>query len=142
MSDASTRKLKLEVDGTDYSDEVSDVQIVSAAGDTDFLSFAAAAGTGTGGSEYTLHIVMKQALGTTTLWRKIWAESGTDVDVVVRPIGGTTAGTATPQFLGTVTIAEPAGVLLGGAANASNTAKFTTEVDWPFLAKPTLDETP
>lgn len=140
MPDLGTRKMKLEVDGNDFTSSVSNVQITSGEADTDFLSFADAdAG---GAREYKLVLTMKQNTESAALWRYIWDSAGDEVDVVVRPNGGTTAGTTTPQFLGTVVISEPDGTLVGGESNVSTSAKFVTEVEWAFTAKPTLDETP
>lgn len=138
MPALGTRKLVLRVDGTDYTSSVSNVRIVSGEQDTDFVSFAdALAG---GAREYTLALTMKQDTGTTALWYYAWSQAGTDVAVEVWP-NGYNSGTATatyPKITGTVTITEPDGDFLGGEANASSTAVFTTEVEWKYTAKPTL----
>jgi hypothetical protein len=48
--------------------------------------------------------------------------------------------TTYPKFSGTVTITEPDGDLVGGDADQSTTARFTTDVEWVFTAKPTFDD--
>lgn len=139
MPALGTRLLKLEVEGVDYSSQVSSVRILTGESDADFVSFAdAAAG---GAREYRLAITMLQNTDTTSLWYMIWSLAGTEADVVVRPNGGTTPSTTAPQFLGTVIITEPDGDLLGGDADRSASARFTTEVEWVFTAKPVLDTT-
>ena len=92
-----------------------------------------------GAREYKLALTLKQDTSTTSLWYYAWASAGTDVAVEVWPNGGGTPATATPPKIGgTVTVVEPDGDFLGGEANASSTAVFTTEVEWTFTAKPTL----
>lgn len=136
MPDVGTRKLILKVASTDFSDSVSTVEIVTGDADTDFLPFLAARNGGE--REYKLHIVLKQATEAASLWYYAWANAGTEVAVEVWPNGGTVAGVNTPKFSGTVSVREPDGVLLGGEAKASVSAKQTIECEWPFLAKPTM----
>ncbi len=134
MAALGTRRLTLSVDGTEVAPEVSAATVASAETDSDFVSFAAAAAGG--GRDYTLNLTMVQDAATGSLWDQIWSHAGEDVDVIVRPYGNAVATATQPHFSGTVTIVEPDGDLLGGEADASNTARFTTEVEWPFLAKP------
>lgn len=139
MPALGTRSLKLEIEGVDYSDEVSSVRILAGESDADFVSFAdAAAG---GAREYRLALTLLQNTDSAALWYLIWSAAGTEVDVVVRPNGGTTPSTTNPQFTGTVVVTEPDGDLLGGDADRSASARFTTEVEWVFTAKPVLDTT-
>lgn len=131
-----TRKLKLKVGATDFTDAVSDVRITAGEKDSDFISFADAA---LGGArDYALKLTMRQDTAAASLWYYIWGSAGTDVAVEVWPNGGTVASVTNPKITGTVTITEPDGDLIGGEANASNTAVFTSEVEWKFTAKPTL----
>lgn len=139
MPDVGTRLLKLEVEGTDFSSSVSKVEITAGEKGSDFVSFSEAAAGGA--REYKLALTLKQSTDSASLWYYIWAHAGEEVDVVVRPSGGTTAGTATPQFIGTCIVSEPDGTLLGGSADKSASARMTTEVEWEFTAKPTLDIT-
>lgn len=136
MSNIDKRSLTLTIDGTDYTAVVSNVTITSAESENDFVTFAnAAAG---GARDYKLKLTLAQDAATGTLWRKIWDSAGSDVPALVRPYGNTTATAAQPHFSGTVTIKEPDGDFLGGDADASVTAVQTVEIEWPFLAKPTL----
>lgn len=142
MPTLGTRKLVLRVDGTDFTDSVSDVRIVSGEKDSDFMSFTEAAAGGA--REYKLAMTLKQDTSTTSLWYYAWAESGTDQAVEIWPNGynGGEESTTYPKISGTVTITEPDGDFLGGEANKSSTAVFVTEVEWTFTAKPTIDVTP
>ncbi|GAA3193961.1 hypothetical protein ACFO1B_03835 [Dactylosporangium siamense] len=135
MAALGTRKLTLSIDGDNVTPEVSSAVISSAETDSDFVSFAdAAAG---GGRTYTLKLTMVQDTETGSLWDQIWSHAGQDVPVTVRPHGNAAASATLPHFTGAVTITEPDGDLLGGEADASTTARFTTDVEWTFLAKPT-----
>lgn len=135
MAAIGTRKLKVEIDGNDYTPEVSVVSISSAESDSDFVTFAnAAAG---GARDYILNLTLVQDAAAGTLWREIFDNSGDDVPITVMPYGNATATVGEPHFEATATITEPDGVLLGGEANKSNTARMTVEVSWPLLAKPT-----
>lgn len=132
-----TRKLILKVAATTFTDSVSDVRIVAGEKDSDFISFAdALAG---GARDYTLKMTMKQDTSASSLWYYAWNSAGTDVAVSIWPNGGVARSATTPEITGTVTIVEPDGDFLGGEANASNTAVFTTEVEWKFTAKPVLN---
>jgi hypothetical protein len=130
-----TRTLTLDIDGDEVAPEVSAATIASAETDSDFVSFAdAAAG---GGRVYTLNLTMVQDAVVGSLWDRVWAHTGEEIPVVVRPYGNGAASPGQPHFTGTVIITEPDGDLLGGEADASPTARFTTEVSWEFTAKPT-----
>lgn len=138
-----TRRLRLFVGAvpTEFTDSVSDVRIVSGEKDTDFVSFAEALAGGA--REYTLAMTLKQDTATTSLWYYAWNSAGDDIAVEIWPNGQNTTDptvpTATyPKISGTVTITEPDGDFLGGEANQSATAVFTTEVEWKFTAKPTM----
>lgn len=134
MAAIGTRKLKIEIDGIEHTAVVSNARITSAESDSDFLSFAdAAAG---GARDYALALTLAQDAATGSLWSKIFDNAGTDVPVTLMPYGNAVASTAEPHFTATATISEPDGDLLGGEANASNTAKMTVEVSWSLLAKP------
>lgn len=135
MTALGTRLLTVEVAGDDYTAEVSDCRITSAESDSDFVTFADAA---TGGArDYKLAFKMVQDPATGSLWDKIWTAAGTTVAVIIKPAGGTVASPTQPHFTGNVVVTEPDGDLMGGEADASTTARFTTEVEWAFTAKPT-----
>jgi hypothetical protein len=130
-----TRRLTLTIDGEECAPEVSTAIIRSQETDSDFVSFAdAAAG---GGRTYLLGLTFVQDAAVGSLWDRVWSATGTDIEILVRPYGNEVASASQPHFAGTVTIIEPDGDLLGGEADASNSARFVTEVEWPFLAKPT-----
>lgn len=135
MAHIGTRKLTATIDGAEVAPDVSTVVIKSAETDSDFVPFAAAAAGG--GRDYVLGLTMAQDAAAGSLWSQIWDAAGTEVDVVVRPYGNAVATAGEPHFEGTVIIKEPDGDLLGGEADPSSTARFTVEVEWPFLAKPT-----
>lgn len=134
MAFLGTRALLLSIGGTDYTAQVSNCSIDSAAADSDFTTFAdAAAG---GARQYTLSFTAVQDPSVGSLWDKVWTTAGTAVAVIVKPAGGAAASAATPWFSGNVTIVEPDGTLLGGAADASTTARMTFDCAWVFTAKP------
>lgn len=135
MAAIGTRKLTLSIDGTEVTPEVSKAVIGTGASDADFVSFAMAAAGGS--REYTLDLTFVQDAATGTLWDQVWAHAGEDIPVIVRPYGNATATAGQPHFHGDVTVTEPDGDLLGGEADASTSARFTTEVSWVFTAKPT-----
>lgn len=135
MAALGTRLLKVKIGSTEYTAEVSRCQVVSAPADSDFTSFADAASGGA--REYALELTMKQDMAASSLWRLIWASAGTSVAAKVNPYGNATATATEPHYSGNVTITEPDGVLIGGEANSSVSARMTTEVRWVFAAKPT-----
>ncbi len=135
MAGIGTRKLQLEIDGTAYTPEVSNVRITSAESDSDFTTFAdAAAG---GARDYALVLTLVQDAATASLWSQVFDSAGDDVPVTVMPYGNAVATAIEPHFESIATITEPDGDLLGGEANKSNSARMTIEVTWPLLAKPT-----
>lgn len=134
MAALGTRKLTLSVDGTEMAMEVSKAVIGSGESDSDFVSFAMAAMGG--GRDYTLDLTFVQDAATGSLWDQVWSHAGEDIPVVVRPYGNVTPTAGQPHFTGDVTITEPDGDLLGGEADASNSARFVTEVTWAFVEKP------
>lgn len=141
MAAIGTRKLVFRAGSTptDYSAAVSKVVILAGESEADFTSFADA--NSGGAREYKLSLTLVQDTSATSLWYLIWGSPGTDVPVEVWPYGRPGSGTATatqPKITGTVTITEPDGDLLGGEADKSTTAVMLTEVEWTFLAKPTL----
>ena len=135
MAALGTRNLVVTVAATDYTAQVFNCEITSQAADADQTTFAEAA---SGGSrEYRLKFVMTQDLATTTLWDKIWSAAGTTVAVLIKPYGNAAASVGQPHYSGNVVVTEPDGTLIGGDADSSATARWTTEVEWVFTAKPT-----
>jgi len=140
VPDLGSRKLVLYVDSIDFTDSVSDVRITAGDKDSDFMSFAEALAGGA--RQYQLLMTLKQNTDAASLWSYAWVEAGTDVAVEVWPNGYNSGvqSTTYPQISGTVTVVEPDGDFIGGAANKSTTARFTTQFSWTFTAKPTLDD--
>jgi len=136
MASIGTRLLTVEIDGTPYASEVTNVRITSAESDSDTVTFAdAAAG---GARDYKLAMTLIQDAATGSLWREVWDNAGDTVPFTIVPYGNTTASATQPHFEGSAVITEPDGDLLGGEANASTSAKFTVEVEWSCTAKPTI----
>lgn len=135
MTALGTRLLKVKVGTTEYTSEVSKCQIVSGAADSDFTSFADAASGGA--REYAVEFTMKQDMASTSLWRMLWASAGTTVAVKINPYGNATATADEPHYTANVTITEPDGVMIGGEANSSTSARMTVDVRWVAEAKPT-----
>lgn len=133
MSGIGTRKLKIEVDGTEYTADVSKAVFTSNASDADFLSFAGAAA---GGRAYKLNIVAQQDAASGSLWSEVFDNAGTDVPVTLMPYGNAVPTVAEPHFTATCTISEPDGDFIGGEADVSTSARQTFEVVWDCLAKP------
>lgn len=135
MAAIGTRLLKIHVDDTDFTAEVSKAVVTAGDTESDFVSFAdAAAG---GGREYKLALTFVQDATTTSLWDQVWSHAGETVDVELWPYGNTTASASQPHFTAQAVITEPDGDLLGGEADASPSARFTVDVEWTLIGKPT-----
>lgn len=139
MPDVGTRDLVLRVATTDFSDDVSSVELTEDEDSNGFPSYLQARSGGV--RKYGLKMTMKQNTTTTALWYYIWDQKGASVAVEVwthgRPVSGTPSA-AQPKFTGTCVVSGPSGTLLGGEANPAVTARQTVEVEWAFTAKPTL----
>ncbi len=135
MAQIGTRKLTISIDGDERDADVSKAVVGTGASDADFVSFKMAAEGGA--REYTLDLTFVQDAAAGSLWDQVWSHAGEEVPVIVRPYGNAVASAGQPHFTGTVTITEPDGDLLGGEADASTSARFTTEVSWVFTEKPT-----
>ena len=123
MAITGTRKLKIEVDGTEYTTAVSNCRVTSAEADSDFTTFAdAAAG---GARQYQLVGTAGQDYAADSFWDVMYSQAGTDLAVTIMPEGNASPSASQPHFTTTATIQEPDGDLLGGEANKSLTAKFT-----------------
>ncbi|KAA1424313.1 hypothetical protein [Nocardioides antri] len=135
MAALGTRLLKIKIDSVEYTAQVSKAVITSGEADADFVTFAdAAAG---GAREYRLEFTAVQDMATTTLWEKVWSNSGTTVACTLNPYGVGTFAPATPGFTFSAVIAEPDGDFIGGEANSSNSARMTFDCSWVLTAKPT-----
>lgn len=135
MAAIGTRKLQVEIDGVEHSASVSNARFTAGASDSDFTSFADAAG---GGSRtYRLEGTAVQDAATGSIWALIWDAAGTQVPITLMPYGNALPSVTEPHFTATAIITEPDGDLLGGEANASGTAKMTVDFSWELTAKPT-----
>lgn len=137
MARIGTRKLKIEIDGDEYTAEVSKAVFTSGESDSDFVTFAdAAAG---GARDYALNLVIAQDAAAASLWSTIFGAAGTEVPVTLMPYGNAVASVGQPHFTATCVVKEPDGDFIGGEADVSTTAAMTVEVSWPCLAKPEKD---
>ena len=128
MAAIGARKLIIDIDGTEYQAEVTSADISGAEADSDTVTYAEA--NSGGGRDYALNITLLQDAATGTLWSEIFDNAGADAAVTLIFYGNETASTEQPHFTTTATISEPDGVLLGGAASTSVTARQTITVAW------------
>lgn len=135
MAKVTPRLIALEINGEDYSDEVSSATINSAESDSDFLSFTAARGAG--GRDYVLALTIAQDHEVGSLWSLIWNQVGVEIDGVYAPYGNATASVTQPHYEFTVIISEPDGEFLGAEADRSTTAVATVDVEWQLTGRPT-----
>lgn len=140
MAGIGTRLLKIEVDGDEYTAQVSKAAFRSAPTESDFVSFEDAANGGA--RDYFLDVIAMQDAATGSFWDLVWSQAGAELPVTVMPYGNAAASAGEPHFTATVVVQEPDGDLLGGEANRSTSARQKIEVSWPCLAKPVKDTTP
>jgi len=131
-----TRLLKLLIDGTEYTAEVTKCVINSAAADSSLQTFAAAANGGV--RVYTLQGTAIQDMASTSLWAKIFSARGKTVPVVVNPYGVDTFTEDTPGYEGNVVITDPDGDFLGGQADSTVNKAQLFNFTWEFDGEPTL----
>lgn len=135
MPKVAPRLIALDVEGVDRSDEISKIEIVSAAGDPDFLTFKAARDKQR--REHRINLTIAQDHASGTLWDFIWEGVGTKVEGVYAPYGNADPSAAQPHYSFTAEVTEPDGALMGGEANRSTTAVTTVEVSWLLDERPT-----
>lgn len=126
-----TRSLTLTVGGVSRTADVSDCRIVSAPIRPEMVAICGPT------REYWLKGVAVQDPSVGSLWDLVWDHADDEVEVVLRPAGGSVASDTEPAFVGTVTVTEPDGDMLGGQADPSSANRFVFEINWPFTAKPT-----
>lgn len=129
MAHIGTRKLKFELDGDEYTADVSNLRFTSAESDSDFTSFEDAASGGA--RDYQLEGTAAQDAEAASFWDVFFSQGGADLDVTVMPYGNAVPSATQPHFTSTVTIKEPDGDFLGGEANASTSSKFTFDFACP-----------
>lgn len=135
-----TRSLTLTIDGVYRTAEVSNCQITSAPkqGFPERVWRNGVRWLSQEIRDYRLLATVVQDPAHGSLWDLVWNRAGENVDVDLRPAGGSVPSDEQPWLLGTVTIFMPDGIVLGGAANKSLANRFTFDIDWPFTEKPTL----
>lgn len=135
MAAVGTRLLQVEIDGDEFSLELTSAKLSAADSDSDTVTFAdAAAG---GAKDYTLNFTAVQDASADSLWTKIFDNAGDDVACTFIPYGNATPSVDEPHFTFNANIPAPDGDFLGGDANSSTTEKFTFDSAWPLDAKPT-----
>jgi hypothetical protein len=135
MARVGTRLVKLDVDSEERSDEISGARITSGDADSDFVTFADAAGGGA--RQYTLTFTAAQDHVSGTLWDLVWTGAGTEVAGTYMPYGNAVPSVSQPHYDFTAVVKEPDGDLMGGDADASTTAVMVIECAWQLTAKPT-----
>lgn len=135
---ATTRLLKLTIDGVEWTAQCTAARITTAAADSSLTTFADAA---TGGARaYSLTFTGVSDYQASSLWDEIFSHAGSTVAYILAPYGVAASATA-PTFTGNVTIQENDGDFIGGDANASTSSFFTFDAVWPCTAKPTRTTT-
>lgn len=134
MTAIGTRLLKLEIDGTEYSAQLTNARLAPTDSDSDTVTFADAAQGGK--KDWHLMGTALQDPSAGTIWSLVFDEAGTDVPYTFIPFGNAVPTADQPHFTGTVTIGAPDGDFLGGEANTSATAKFQFDIDWICTGKP------
>lgn len=131
-----TRSLKALINGVERWADVNNCEIVSGPASGGWTSFAAA--NKGGDRDYSLKFTATQdPADPDSIWRLLWDEPGTEVDVVLNPYGGDAISVSNPAYQGTLIVAEPDGTILGGGANTDPGAKFTVDLEWRWTEKPT-----
>lgn len=129
MATIGARKLKIEIGAQEYRTEITSADVSGAAADGDTVTFQEA--DQGGGRDYTLNLTLLQDAAASSLWSMIFDTPGTEVTVTLMPYGNALATATEPHFTVTATVTEPDGVMIGGAANASPTARQTITAAWP-----------
>jgi hypothetical protein len=137
MARIGTRSLLLAIDGTDRTDEVSTALITSTTKST-----TRALADGQVGEmqirEYRLEVTTPQ--DPAGLWGFVWANAGTLQDFYLAPEGNATATASQPHWSGVLSLTEPEGNFLGGAADASRRRILTASMSWLILGRPTMHD--
>jgi len=126
--------LFLATSSTDRSDEVSKVEITSAASDSDFQSFLESRSGGA--RDYAIELTIAQDHASATLWDTIWTGAGTTVTGKYAPYGNATATVSQPHYTFSAVVSEPDGRLMGGESNSNTRAVATVDLKWALTAKP------
>jgi hypothetical protein len=137
MTQVNKRHAVLLVDAVEYTNAVSTAKITSAETDSDFVPFSVAASGG--GRDYFLAMTLVQDPAADSLWDLMWSQGGADLEFELWPNGmpeGGIASASQPRFMGTATVKDPDGDVLGGDADPSPSARQVSEVEWQCTEKP------
>lgn len=128
------RKIAFQLDAEDYWADATSVVLDREDADSDVVTFEDAASGNT--QQEFLQITAIQSTDPTSLWRKIWDESGQEVPFTFAPHGNETPTAAQPHFVGTCTV--PARPALGGEAGRTTVQTFEARFD--LVGKATMDD--
>lgn len=131
--------LLLSIDGTDYWADFSSVMMQSEDAASDVNTFYDASLGGRRDFYFTVSGV--QSTASTSFWRAMWADAGSEVAFIYAPSGNATASADLPHFTGTVRIPAKGSFMIGGEASADGTFAFDG-VRMDIVGDVTLDTTP
>ena len=131
--------LLLSIDGTDYWSDFSSVMMQSEEASSDVNTFYDASLGGRRDFFFTVSGV--QSTATTSLWRAMWDDAGSEVPFIYAPHGNATASSSEPHFTGTLRIPAKGSFMIGGEASASGSFAFDG-VRMDIVGDVTLDTTP
>jgi len=131
--------LLLTIDGTDYWADFSSVMMQSEEASSDVNTFYDASLGGRRDFYFTVSGV--QSTESTSFWRSMWADAGSEVAFVYAPHGNAAASSDEPHFTGTLRIPAKGSFMIGGEASADGTFAFDG-VRMDIVGDVTLDTTP
>lgn len=136
MAALNTNKLTVSIGGVERAAEVSRCTISNDATESDFVSFQSASEGG--GRDWKLLLTAVQDPGDAdSIWSLVWDSPGSEVAIIFRPYANSVPSLSQPHYTGTCVVTLPDGDILGGEADRSTSARWTVDLEWPFLAKPT-----
>lgn len=134
MTALSPKKSKIEINGTDYSNDVTNYTVSAADQDNSTLTFGEADSGAT--KAYTVTVTVIQDDSATSLWSYINDNAGTDnIPLVLQPHGNATPSATQPHWTGTCSIPEWDGDFMGGDANIDPRARWTASAAITISAK-------
>lgn len=136
MAAVGSRLIKLELDGDEFSAELTNARLAPADADQDTVTFAEALAGGK--KDWHLQGTALQDPGDAdSLWNKVFDHSGETITYTYIPYGNATPSATEPHFTGSIVIGAPDGDFLGGDADSSTTKRQTFDIDWICTDKPT-----
>jgi len=131
--------LKMTIDAIDYWADFSSVMMQSEDAASDVNTFYDASLGGRRDFYFTVSGV--QSTESTSFWRSMWDDAGTEVAFIYAPHGNATESADKPHFKGTVRIPARGAFMIGGEASADGTFSFDG-VRMDIVGDVTLDATP